>query len=204
MLIPKRRTGNPQKQLLFMWMQRDLDRVGHVPAAVDIGCAGMINRALFHTDQYIGVDLDGPAIERGCAEHPGARGIVAPIEDMPDDVAGDVVVCSQMLGINVSFDQQNLLGAVRILIDAVKPGGALLFNISGPLAGQHGQQVHDMLAAAFAVVERSDYGRLDIRTGRVRALLHAWHMHLRPSARLGAGPPTAYFACFGKRAPDGD
>jgi len=44
----------------------------------------------------------------------------------------------------------------------------------------------------------------NVRTGRVRALLHAWHMHLRPSARLGAGPPTAYFACFGKRAPDGD
>ena len=95
---------------------------------------------------------------------------------------GDFVLCVQTIGFNNYFNPKNTLLAVDKLIEATRPGGALIFNI-GRLCQEYRSEIDVRLAAAFQNVRARDYGNFNAETFHHISLGLATVMNSIPSLR---------------------
>jgi hypothetical protein len=196
--LPWRVSSRPGKQLLYMWLARDMRQLSG-DVGLDAGCGDMANRRYFRTKRYIGVDADAARVQGALAEtdDSGVQGVVARIEDLGDDYRADVVVCVQLAGIKFNDPTKLPLIADR-LIELTNPGGSLILTVTekGSAGG-----IEESLRHAFRDVtsrrvgEPSKYGfpkRVPIPVSILLAYLMRGLSPLRKSHRL-------YFLCLDKR-----
>jgi hypothetical protein len=184
----------PAKQLLWLFLWRDMRQSKGMEIGIDAGCGRMENKHLFQTKRYVGIDVDAERLAEAHREHSDAQVINGPIEDA-GDVVGDMVLCVQVMH-NRFFKVENTLAAVAALVKMVRPNGALIFNFGRP-SFPYEAQVDALLAPAFASVTKRKYGALSANQ-TVFAPLLALAMFVIPALRKGRGFHKTYYVCRGR------
>ncbi len=184
----------PAKQLLWLFLWRDMRVSRGMEIGIDAGCGRMENKRLFQTSRYVGIDVDKDRLAAAQLRHPDAKVINAPIEDV-GDLKGDMVLCVQVMH-NRFFRVENTLAVVNALVQMVRPNGALIFNFGRP-SFPYERQVDGLLAAAFTWVKKRKYGALSANQ-TVLAPLLAVAMFLIPVLRRGQGFHKTYYVCRGR------
>lgn len=197
--LPWRVSKRPAKQLLYMWLARDMKRLSG-DVGLDAGCGDMANRRYFRTKRYIGVDADAARLQAALDQivDGNVEGVVARIEDLNDDYRADVVVCVQLAGVKFN-DPAKIPLIVDRLIELTKPGGSLILTVTEK--GSAGGIERTVRNAFRRVMKRqagepSKYGfpkRVPIPVSIVLAYLMAGISPLRKSHRF-------YLLCLDKRA----
>lgn len=157
--IAERGSLRPAKQLVWRWLEKDMQESSSYCAGLDIACGAMINRPLFKTQTYTGIDLDENRIKEGLTKYPDVRGEACDILNMPEDVRGDFVLCVQTIGINAKCDHTMDAAMVEAIVDHVNTGGSLIVNL-GP-ACRNKEFLIDILRRRFKTVIVRPYGRLN-------------------------------------------
>ena len=184
----------PAKQLLWLFLWRDMRLSKGMEIGIDAGCGHMENKHLFRTDRYVGIDVDTDRLAEAHRQHPDAQVINGPIEDV-GEVSGDMVLCVQVMH-NRYFKVENTLAAVNALVNMVRPNGALIFNFGRP-SFPYEADADTILAAAFASVKKRKYGALSANQ-TVFAPLLALAMFVVPALRKGRGIHKIYYVCRGR------
>lgn len=195
--LPWRVSGRPAKQLLYMWLARDMRHLSG-DVGLDAACGDMANRRYFRTNRYIGVDADAERLHAALdkIDDSRVRGVVARIEDLNDDYRADVVLCVQIAGAKFN-DPAKMPLIVDRLIELTKPGGSLILTVT---VKESADRVEQSLRNAFRRVtkrrvgEPSKYGlpkRVPIPVSILLAYLMGGISPLRKSHRL-------YFLCLDK------
>jgi len=187
----------PAKQLLWLFLWRDMRVSKGKEIGIDAGCGRMENKHLFQTDRYVGIDVDTDRLAKAHRQHPDAQVINGPIEDVRD-VSGDMVLCVQVMH-NRFFKVENTLYAVAALVKMVRPNGALIFNFGRP-SFPFEADVDAILSPAFAHVKKRKYGALSANQ-TVLAPLLALAMVVIPALRKGRGFHKIYYVCRGRIGP---
>ena len=196
--LPWRVSSRPAKQLLYMWLARDMRQLSG-DVGLDAGCGDMSNRRYFRTKRYIGVDADAARLQAALAEidDSSVQGVVARIEDLSEEYRADVVVCVQLAGAKFN-DPAMMPLIVDRLIALTKQGGSLILTVT---VKESADKVEQSLRNAFHEVtsrrvgEPSKYGfakRVPIPVSILLAYLMRGLSPLRKSHRL-------YFLCLDKR-----
>lgn len=185
----------PAKQLLWLFLWRDMRLSRGLEIGVDAGCGRMENKPLFQTARYIGIDVDQERLAEAKRQHPDTEIIHAPIEDVRD-VRGDMVLCVQVMH-NRYFSVENTVAAVRALIAMVRPNGALIFNFGRP-SFPYEAEIDRLVGPTFASVKKRKYGALSANETILAPLL-ALVMFLVPALRKGRGYHKTYYVCRGRR-----
>jgi hypothetical protein len=197
--LPWRVSSRPGKQLLYMWLARDMKQLSG-DVGLDAGCGDMANRRYFRTKRYIGVDADAARLQAALETivDGNVEGVVARIEDLNDDYRADVVVCVQLAAIKFNDPAKIPLIADR-LIALTNPGGSLILTVTEKgSAGGIERRARDAFRHVTKrhVGEPSKYGfpkRVPIPVSIVLAYLMAGFAPLRKSHRH-------YLLCRDKRA----
>lgn len=197
--LPWRVSNRPSKQLLYMWLARDMRHLrGEI--GLDAGCGDMGNRCYFRTSRYLGVEVDASRLEAALEKNRDERvsGIVCRIEDLPATYQADAVLCVQATG-GKHNDLASLTALIDKLIALTKPGGSLIFNTGK-------KRLHDQFTArlneAFSNVtirrsiDLSAYG-LPKHVPIAFSILLAYLVRAIPSMRRGS---KFYFLCRNKRS----
>jgi SAM-dependent methyltransferase len=184
----------PAKQLLWLFLWRDMRFSKGMEIGIDAGCGRMENKPLFQTSRYVGIDVDKDRLSEAHRRNPDAEVINAPIEDV-GDLKGDMVLCVQVMH-NRFFKVENTLPAVSALVQMVRPNGALIFNFGRP-SFPYESQIDGLLAPAFSSVKKRKYGALSA-SQTVLAPLLALAMFVVPALRKGRGFHKTYYVCRGR------
>ena len=164
------------KILLYRWVNEFLQQRDY-NVALDLGCGDMALAENIRANRYIGLDLDAERLARAAKKHPKAEAVCAPIEEIPSDLRGDLVLCLQCIGINHLFASDRCLEVVHKIIAATEVGGSLVFNI-GPGCRCNFDEIHEAVYEAFNSPRRISYGRfwqerLPSRARRLANIMHA-------------------------------
>lgn len=179
---------------MMLWLRRDIARLGRVNVALDAGCGRFINRNLFKTDRYVGLDTTPESIMAGRRIHPDAVGYVGSVlETLPEKA--DLVVCTLVLN-NKRFPHVRTIEAVNNLVAAVRPGGNLLFTM-GQVNAPYECSVDKILSDNFATIGKRVYGRFNYPSYFSYPL--AWLMDALPSLREAKGNRMLYYHASGRR-----
>ena len=165
-LVPFRVGSMPGKTLLWIWLRKDLNRIGSKNIGIDAACGPMINYKYIKAKKYIGFDLSEKSIKKGLLKYPEAKGVVCSLENAEEVKKefgrGDTVVCVQTIGINGMFNCDNLYYVVDKLVSITNAGGSLIFNI-GPKCGDVENiqsRLTPKLESEFKIVKAKRYGLL--------------------------------------------
>jgi len=184
----------PAKQLLWLFLWRDMRLSKGMEIGIDAGCGRMENKHLFQTGRYVGIDVDTDRLAKAHRQHPDAQVINSPIENA-GNVSGDMVLCVQVMH-NRFFQVENTLAAVSALVNMVRPNGALIFNFGRP-SFPFESDVDALLATAFAQVKKRKYGAWSANQTLFAPLL-ALAMFVIPALRKGRGFHKIYYVCRGR------
>lgn len=193
-----RLTGRPEKQLLWFWVYRDMKKSEGHQTGLDLACGPMQSKPDFRTKAYIGVDCVASEVEAGLKLYPDVKGIVSTIEEMPDELDGDFVVCLQTIGTNRYFKKENTLIVMDRLLKAVKPGGCLMVNVGPDSLDPYGPDIASRLNRSFEKVKCRRYGAFHEERSITASLLLAIMMYFIPPFRHGKYRCRYYF-CQGKK-----
>lgn len=190
-----RYSDKPAKQLLWYFLMGDMRLSVNYEIGIDAGCGHMENKGWFKTQRYIGIDVDQDRLDLAQANHSDAEIINAKIEEITG-LVGDIVLCVQVMN-NRYFDVENTYVATKALIEMVRPGGVLIFNISRK-AFKFEEEILMLLERSFDTIKVRKYGALSaIRT--VFSPLIAGLMYIFPFLRKGLGYQKIYYVCKGRR-----
>jgi SAM-dependent methyltransferase len=185
-------TIRPTKQYLFLLLQRDGRLSKGREIGLDLGCNRMQNRPVFHTQRYVGVDLDGEALRTGQRKYPEAEAIQCSIEDAAKFPDGDFVVCVQVFSKHYPFDKA--LPALVRVCDKVRKGGVLLINF-GKKNMEQIPALRAVLAERFEAVEEVPYG-ISQKATYLAPLLAAFAFLTKARPRV---VQKVYFRAVGRR-----
>ena len=189
-----RLSKKPAKQLLYLFLWRDLRLTRGLEVGIDAGCGDMQNKPWFASRRYLGVDIDADRLAAAQARHPDAETHCSALEEV-SGIEGDFVLCVQVMS-NRFFAVEKTVAASRALVAMVRPGGTLVFNIS-KRAFAFEAEIDALLAASFADVHKARYGALSALETILSPLL-AGLMYLIPVLRRGAGYQKIYYRCRGR------
>lgn len=189
-----RYSGKPAKQLLWYFLMRDMRLSTGREIGVDAGCGHMENKRWFGTERYIGIDVDRERLAAAQANHPDAEIMCAKLEDV-DGVTGDIVLCVQVMN-NRYFKISNTFLATERLVQMVRPGGVLIFNIS-KRAFSFEEDILALLKRSFESIKIEKYGALSAPS-TVFSPLIAGLMYFLPVLRKGRGYQKIYYVCQGR------
>lgn len=195
---PIRIGRRPAKSLFLIWAKRDLRRLKPSKTALDLACGTMFFRSYLPVENYIGVDVLQERLDQGRKRHPDARAICEKIEDLPPDIAADIVICFETIGINSWFDASATMLCIDKLICATHPGGTALVNL-GPYAAKWHEPALNRLRESFASVKVKRYGRWNFQTHFTISFVLATLMRIFPGLRTIKGAPWLYVKCEQKR-----
>ena len=162
-----RLSHNPSKNLVWIWLTRDLNRLELRDVGIDAACGNMLMAPYLNVGRYIGFDINESRIKEGTLNNPKLIGIVSSIEEIVNnqDVVskGDIVMCMQVLGVNHLFDSKNLLQSITNLVLLTKKNGDLIFNVRWPkyFGSKEIFKVRKILEKSFLQVESKNYGSLE-------------------------------------------
>ena len=163
-----RRSYNPSKNLLWMWLLSDLEKLPSLNICIDAACGPMQLFPQLKVREYIGFDIDESSIVRGLSQFPNVTGFKASIEEIltskPElKSLGDLVVCIQTLGINSKFNPKSIILAISNLIHMTAPGGILIMNIrfSDSSYDDNFYEIRNLIKANFSDVKHRSYGSFD-------------------------------------------
>lgn len=191
-----RYSGKPSKQLLWLFLARDMPASRGRELGIDVGCGPMRNRPFFETRRYLGYDIDVGRLVAGRRRFPGALAVAGRAEQ-DCGLRADVVLCVQMF-VNYQFAIEDTPAAVRNLIGMTRPGGLLIFNISKRNFAYEGE-IDTMLADAFGRVDKVRYGALSAPDVGLLSPLVALAMLLLAPLRRGRGYQKIYYRCRDRR-----
>lgn len=187
-----RYSGKPSKQLLWLFLARDMPASKDHGLGVDVGCGPMRNRPFFATRDYVGLDLSAERLASGRRRYPGALAVAGRAE-RDCGLRGDVVLCVQMF-VNKHFAVEDTLAAARNLVDMTRSGGMLIFNISKRNFAYE-DEIDSLLSRSFADVRKVKYGALSAPDLGLLSPLIAFAMLLLPPLRRGRGYQKIYYRC---------
>ena len=191
-----RYSGKPSKQLLWLFLARDMPSTRRYRVGVDVGCGPMRNRPYFETAGYVGLDLAAERLAAGRRRYPGTLAVAGRAE-CDCGLRGDVVLCVQMF-VNKHFAVADTLDAARNLVAMTKPGGMLVFNISRRNF-EYENAIDDLLARSFGEVKKVKYGALSAPDLGLLSPLIAMAMLVLPPLRRGRGYQKIYYRCSNRR-----
>ena len=145
----------PSKQLLWLWLWREMRASRGRDLGIDAGCGLMQNRMLFETNDYVGIDVDAERLEANRQRYPGVRTICAEIETATA-LRGDVVLCVQVMH-NRFFATERTVPTIAAMAAMLRPGGMLIFNLGERNMPYEGE-VDAFLRANFTAVKKRPYG----------------------------------------------
>lgn len=185
---------NPSKQLLWLWLARDMQRL-RGRRGLDAACGLMENRRFFQTETYFGFDADANRLDIAKKQNPDVEAVHMQISDASKEHESDVVLCVQTLGANKFFDHTATLDAVQSLIEVTKAGGSLILNV-GAKSSHAG--LLDILRRSFETVTVRRYGGYNAELPVLLSLLVACAFFLFPAIR---GSKKIYCLCQNKVLP---
>lgn len=192
-LLPRkpRLSLKPSKQLLWLWLWREMRASRGRALGIDAGCGLMQNRMLFETGDYVGIDVDQSRLDANQARYPGVRTVCAEIEQVKD-LQGDVVLCVQVMH-NRYFATERTVPTIRAMCDMLRPGGLLIFNL-GERNMPYEAEVDALLRARFGQVRKRPYGAFSNTETYLSPVLAAL-MYLLPPLRLLGGARKILYVC---------
>ncbi|HJO89548.1 MAG: class I SAM-dependent methyltransferase [Alphaproteobacteria bacterium] len=183
----------PSKQLLWLWLWREMRASRGRALGIDAGCGLMQNRMLFETADYVGIDVDGERLEANQKRFPGVRTVCAEIEHAVD-MQGDVVLCVQVTH-NRFFAVDRTVPTIAAMAAILRPDGMLIFNLGERNISFEGE-IDALLQAKFAVVKKRRYGAFSTSETYLSPLL-AVLMYLLPPLRWLGGARKVLYVCHG-------
>ena len=138
----------PGKQAIYILLARDSRLSEGKTVGVDFGCGAMLNRRIFRTAEYWGVDADKPTLEKGMRRHPEARGVLSKIEDADVPPADFAICINVFFGTNFEKATDEVV-VLDSIIRKISPGGTLLVTFAPKRAWR---DMIDKLAGAFSHV----------------------------------------------------
>ena len=162
-----RLSHNPSKNLVWIWLARDLNRLELRDVGIDAACGNMLMAPYLNVKKYIGFDIDESRIKEGTLNNPKLIGIVSSIEEIVNnqDISskGDIVICMQTLGVNHLFDSENLMQSIENLVLLTKKNGDLIFNVRWPkfFSSREIFNLRQILEKSFLQVGSKNYGSLE-------------------------------------------
>ncbi len=200
----------PNKQLLRFFMASDMKKSEGYEIGVDVGCSEMVNRPMFKTEKYVGIDFSKDKLEQGQKKYPSAQAVSQKFEDI-EGIKGDFVVCTQTQSFGAEFNTDRPLQALKCLLKMTAEGGALIFNLHNEAALKHEDKIDSVVYNNFSLINKKYYGdrneslfttnkrdfKLYLSVGY--ALLIAGLMYFFPSLRTSKGRSYVYYFCQGKK-----
>ena len=188
----------PSKQLLWLWLWREMRASRGKEFGIDAGCGLMQNRALFDTAYYVGIDVDQERLDADRVRYPGVRTICSEIEKAPEllDRLGDVVLCVQVMH-NRHFVTGRTIPTIAALCRMLRPGGLLIFNI-GARNMPFEDKIDSLLEGKFERIDKRPYGAFSAKESYFSPVL-AGLMFLSPSLRLWGGAGKILYICHGRK-----
>lgn len=209
---------NPSKNLIWIWLARDLKKLGDYKIFIDAACGDMNLISQIKTGKYIGFDIDNDRLKRALEKYPTAQGLVSSIENITQHPelfsVGDVVVCMQTLGINHKFDVSKLELAINNLILLTSNSGTLIINIRWPNReySESYLKIRKFLHSNFYQIEEKNYGTLESLPLSKTNLFSKYLISIPLTLTLFFFPilrkiniyqkPSTYFVCSQKRTND--
>jgi hypothetical protein len=191
-----RYSGKPSKQLLWLFLARDMPASAGAEDGMDVGCGPMRNRPFFRSRRYIGVDIDAARLSAGRRRYQGSLAVASRVQD-DCGLRADFVLCVQMF-VNKHFPVESTVDAARSLASMTNAGGTLIFNISRRNFGYE-KDIDRLLAEAFGRVRKIKYGALSAPDVGLLSPLIAFAMLLLPPLRKGRGYQKIYYRCTDRR-----
>jgi hypothetical protein len=162
-----RLSHNPSKNLVWIWLTRDLSRLKLRSVGIDAACGNMLMASHLNVERYVGFDIDESRIKEGTINNPKLIGIVSSIEEIVNNQdiisMGDIVICMQTLGVNHLFDSKNLMQCIENLVLLTKRNGDLIFNVRWPkyFGSREIFNMRQILEKDFLQIEYKNYGSLE-------------------------------------------
>lgn len=185
----------PSKQLLWLWLWRDMRASRGKHLGIDAGCGLMQNQMLFETKEYVGIDVDPARLEINQKRYPGVRTICSEIEHVAG-LMGDVVLCVQVMH-NRHFDTDRTVPTIAAMCDMLRPGGMLIFNL-GERNLSDEVEVDLLLQENFTRVKKRPYGAFTANETYLSPIL-AGLMYLLPPLRVLGGARKILYVCHGNK-----
>ena len=189
----------PSKQLLWLWLWREMRISRGKALGIDAGCGLMQNRMFFETEEYLGIDVDADRLAYNENCFPGVRMVCAEIEKASNylgDLRGDVVLCVQVMH-NRHFATDRTVPTIAAMCTMLRPGGTLIFNL-GKRNMPFEAAADALLEKNFASVKKRPYGAFSANQTYLSPIL-AVLMYLLPPMRLLGGARKVFYVCHGAR-----
>ena len=189
----------PSKQLLWLWLWREMRVSRGKAVGIDAGCGLMQNRMLFETEEYVGIDVDAERLASNEKRFPGVHTVCAEIEKATNSLGslrGDVVLCVQVMH-NRQFATDRTMPTIAAMCTMMRPGGTLIFNL-GKCNMPFEAAADALLAENFASVKKRPYGAFSANQTFLSPIL-AVLMYLLPPMRLLGGARKVFYVCHGAR-----
>ena len=192
-----RLSRNPHKQLLWLWIGKLMKESSGYQRGVDLACGELKTFKSFKTKDYIGVDADESRVSYAKEKY-GVPVIVSLLEELPDTVKGDFVLCLQTIGFNKYFDIRHAVDVVRRCVGATLPKGLLAFNAANLDQAQM-NEIERLLNAGFERVEKRSYAITDSSVPKALSLITATIWRMVPGLALRKDSPAWLFICRNRR-----
>jgi hypothetical protein len=140
----------PDKQAMYFLLARDGLLSKGKAVGVDFGCGAMLNRRIFRTKEYWGVDLDEPTLRKGLRRFPKAKASLSKIEEANVPPA-DFAICTNVFA-GTNFGKEGARYNMMVLekiIDRVAENGTLIVTFNPK---KNGPELIDRLRERFGCV----------------------------------------------------
>lgn len=189
----------PSKHLCFTMLERDL-KAASGENGIDAACQRMRNRKYFKTDNYVGVDIELPFLEKGINSFgPDVQGVLGDIVELHMPAACENVVVSTKTLSHMQPDGQ--VKAARNLSALVRTNGLLIVELP---SGQPVKNILEELGPQYARHKAVAYGSpmvLAMEPGLMRIGQSKWRRKLtRPFVKLTAALDPLICKIFGNPA----
>jgi len=196
----RRWSSCPQKQLCFTWLSKILSKSDKFETTLDVACGNLNNYPFIKSPNYIGVDMNKASLDYGERVYPDARTELLHIEELDDaGLKGDLVLCTQTIGVNSYFNSDNTMPNIKTLVAAVNPKGTLVFDI-GSQSIEYADEIERLLFDKFDDVEAKSFGSYDISTNMIFSIVIAAFMQFIPNMRISQNADRCFYVCENKSA----